>query len=168
MPAAPAGRFASRKLVSISRSHDWPARRGFVRLAPAASGEPLYTTMSATGRASARRSDDTEAPGLPLALGFGRTIRPRLVTPYSGRSDRSAQLPESSTKLAWRWLGVPETSRTCGQAEGILSVSRARCSNDLSAHPVRHAGTGANSVPTAGTREVTHRWVLLAPLEGHP
>jgi len=34
-----AGRSASRDLVSNSKSHDWPARRGFVRLAPAGIGK---------------------------------------------------------------------------------------------------------------------------------
>jgi len=61
VPAAPEGRFASCKLVSISKSHDWPARWELVRLASAESGKPLYTAMSATGRASARRSDRTDA-----------------------------------------------------------------------------------------------------------
>jgi len=73
-PAAPAGRFASRELVSILRSHDWPARRGFVRLAPAASGEPLNTTMSATGRTRALRSDDTDARKATVRR-FGRSHR---------------------------------------------------------------------------------------------
>ena len=44
VPADPEGRFASRELVSISRSHDGPARRAFVRLAPISEAETLSDT----------------------------------------------------------------------------------------------------------------------------
>jgi hypothetical protein len=77
-----------RTLVSISKSHDWPARREFVRLALAASGEPPYTTMSATGRVRERRSDTPQAirPTRAMSLALTRTIAPSAVVGIASRS----------------------------------------------------------------------------------
>jgi hypothetical protein len=60
-----------------------------------------------------------------------------------------------------------EQSGTCGPAAGILSGGLPGCCKDLSAHPVRRAGTGALPQQTPGTRAVTYRWVHLAS-EGRP
>ncbi len=105
----PAGRSVSRKLVSNSKSHDWPALREFVRLAP---------------RGSERRA---RAVDVRAALGQVN----RYINPLAG-ADLIIGLPESEDEPSLHELDAKP--RTIKMTTSTMRQSRdlGRCKNEKS------------------------------------
>src|SRR5689334_11657879 len=88
--------------------HDWRAHRGFVRLALAASREPRFTTMSATGRVRARRSDYTAVD--QTEAGYGDL---KGFTSDDGLGVRGSVLGETSAATnSYLAAGIASEART--------------------------------------------------------
>src|SRR5205085_2593504 len=82
---------------------------------------------------------------LSPALLRQKGLRQHGVNPFSVPTQ---EMDSPASLVSWPGAGsmtggVPKQSKTCGQAAGILSRGFPGCRKDLSAHPVRRAGTCA-------------------------
>src|SRR5262245_40945904 len=100
MTAPPPGRFSSHELVSESKSHRWPARRGLVRLTSPRSACPAIAARPLHGRRDELPRDPSgdEGPGETAVPGRGVVAVPiRSVWRRAGRMTPGSRPAEDAS-----------------------------------------------------------------------